>query len=157
MRKDIIDLFRDSDAKLTEAPSPQAWTRLERRLNSRRPSVRRHARRVSLHRSLGMVAGLALVMGVIAGLVWLAERPGAVILAQQNQPIGLEDLAFQSTPEADFQVADIVLRHPVQSTNTITEGRPQQKLIVKGASPASPITPIDTTGELDPDRQETGR
>ena len=78
MRKDIFDLFRERAAQIEETPSPQAWNRLERRLNSRRPSVRREARRVSLHRSLGMVASLALVLGLRA-LLKSASRKGTIL------------------------------------------------------------------------------
>ncbi|MCB0638391.1 MAG: hypothetical protein KDC54_17295, partial [Lewinella sp.] len=133
MRKDIFDLFRERAAQIEETPSPQAWNRLERRLNSRRPSVRREARRVSLHRSLGMVASLALVLGLIAGLVWLAERRPAAAFAQQGTPTVIEDLALHTSDAADFPVPEIVQRDPdIQASNPITEGRPQQKLIVKG-------------------------
>jgi hypothetical protein len=158
MRKDIFDLFRESAAQLEESPSPQAWNRLERRLNSRRPSVRRSARRVSMYRSLGMVAGLALVLGMVAGLTWLTSQRTTQVMAHQALPLEVEDLALPTTEATDFQVAEIVQRHPaVQPQRPIPEGLPQQKLIVKGEPAPTPAPPMDTTRENEQDWQEMGR
>lgn len=157
MAQDIFDLFRNNQDKLNEAPSPQAWNRLERRLNSRRPSVRRHAKRVSLHRPLGMVAGLALLLTLVAGLIWLSNRRPAEYMAQNYAPVKLEHLAMNAEEAVDFQVADIVRRHPVQPARTVAEGLPRRKLVVKGEAAPRRQPSGDTSRQSDKEAWEMSR
>ncbi len=147
-KKDIFDLFRDNEHRLHEAPSPQNWGRLEKRLEARRAAQVRQ-RYVYFRQPLGMVAGLALVMGLAVVFLWLANSSSPnTQVAILGHPVNLEELdnAAPST-SADWEVAGLVVERPASLEQSIAEGsRPQQTLMVKnGPRPVSaPSMPTDS-------------
>lgn len=142
-KNNIFDLFRDNQDRLNEAPSPQTWNRIEKRLEARRAAQTRR-RFVYFRQPMGMVAGLALLMGLAVAFMWLANPgPGNEQIAALGQPTNLEDLDLNSsTAVPDWEIAEIAVKTPVQQQKTITEGsRPQQQLVVRNTPRPANTTP----------------
>lgn len=125
--KDIFDLFRESKHKLDEAPSPQAWRRLEKRLDTRR--VHRGG---SIIRIMSMAAGVLLLIGVFSLLPALEQNsPEEEVLALNNPPSEMEDLVVDPA-ESDQNIIKVVefsRQYQDRMVQPIEEGSSAKKLV----------------------------
>jgi hypothetical protein len=149
-KKDVFDLFKEQSEKLECPPTPQAWGRIERRIQSSRPVAQRSRMR-SLPRPLGIAAGLALLLGLSVVFMWLTEQKVAGPLAQstessfvlEERPLALEESA----------VSDVELLHThvkITPQKPIVEGTSTQRLVAKNEVPQErnqtrPSPSVDTT------------
>jgi hypothetical protein len=130
-RKDIFDLFRDNEHKLSTPPSTRSWRRLERRLDSHR---NRH--RGLLGGTFGMVAAVALLC-VFAFLITIGfgEQRNRLLALNNKSFSQLESLTFT---DADFNldaaVQQVVFAQQAQANRQrpISEGTALQKLVPNG-------------------------
>lgn len=131
-RKNIEDLFRDNQHKLSQAPSGQSWRRLERRLDDRR--VYRMRPRPG-YRILSMAAAL-LFLAVFAFLLVIGFGDQRSRLMALNQsPKGLEQLDAEGSDYdriAVSQQAMVSQYAQAQRQRTISEGMAWQKLVPSG-------------------------
>jgi len=160
-KKDIFDIFREKAAELEQEPTPQAWSRIERRIQSARPTVRRTPMR-RLPRPLGIAAGLALLMGLSVVFLWLAdaEQRQAVALAQHEGPLEVEELVIASADDEVVEVVEIAQAHPLpKSAKPIIEGQATQRLVAKNESraPRMQVTPSPSDSTFGESEQRTGR
>ncbi|MEM1217993.1 MAG: DUF6265 family protein [Bacteroidota bacterium] len=107
----IDELFRANQHRLEQAPSPQAWKRLDRRLSEHRQA---RVRTINPWRNwLGIAAGLALLLGV-ASVLLFTQAPGETMTAEAVERYS-EELQPTSTaanypvlsPERDYPGSDI--------------------------------------------------
>lgn len=125
--KDIFDLFRESKHKLDEAPNPQSWRRLEKRLDTRRAT-----RGSSLYRIMGMAAGVLLLIGVFSLLPALDQKsPENEVMALNHPPSEMEDLVVD--PAVDDQniikVVEFSRHYQDRMVQPIDEGSSSKKLV----------------------------
>lgn len=129
-RKDIFDLFRDNEHKLSHAPSPRTWRRLERRLDSHR-SRHRH----SFVRSLAIVAAVVvLAVFTFMATIGFGEQRGR-LFALSGHNSQLEQLTYSDTDfdqATSIQMAMIAQHAQEQRRGTISEGTALQKLVPNG-------------------------
>lgn len=159
-KKDIFDLFREKASELEQEPTPQAWARIERRIQSNRPTVRRAQVR-RLPSPIGIAAGLALLMGLSVVFMWLAEAEQQPdVLAQADVALEIEELVLTSAEDEVVELVEIATANPQpRPVKPIIEGNANQRLVAKNDAVLTPIeiTPsrIDTA---DGEREErTGR
>lgn len=125
--KDIFDLFRESNHKLDEAPGPQAWRRLEKRLDTRRAS-----RGNSLYSIMAMAAGVLLLIGVFSLLPAL-DKPKLdhEAVAMNTPPSEMEDLVV--IPADDDQniikVVEFSRQYQDRMVQPIEEGSSAKRLV----------------------------
>lgn len=160
-KKDLFDLFREKATELEQEPTPQAWSRIERRIQSGRPTVRRTQVR-RLPSPLGIAAGLALVMGLSVVFLWLAEteKNQQAILAQSDRPLQVEELVLNTIDDEVREVVDIAQANPLPVPNKpIVEGKSTQRLIAKNEANIAPIpvTPATLDSTFEETEQRTGR
>jgi hypothetical protein len=80
--KDIFDLMREQSEQLTEAPSTEAWKKLERKLKTtRRPKRTRQPVRLQLA-AVSVLIGLLLIIGIVG---WMAALQQEQILRGRDQ------------------------------------------------------------------------
>lgn len=160
-KEEFFDQFRKKAEELEQEPSPQAWSRIERRIQSNRPSIRRTPVR-RLPRPMGIAAGLALLMGLSVVFLWLAdaEQHQVEALAMQELPLEVEELVINTTDDEVAEVVEIAQANPQpKPVKPIIEGEPTQRLVAKNELSPNPIqitpSPSDSTfGEAE---QRTGR
>lgn len=160
-KKDIFDLFREKSSELEQEPTPQAWNRIERRIQANRPKVRR-ARVRRLPSAFGIAAGLALVMGLSVVFIWLAEadQNQQQFLAQNEGPLQVEELVLSPVDDEVKEVVEIARANPQPTlSKPIVEGKSSQRLIAKNEAniapiPMSPTRSDSTLGEME---ERTGR
>ncbi len=125
--KDIFDLFRESKHKLDEAPSPQAWRRLEKRLDTRRAT-----RGSSIYRIMAMAAGVLLLIGVFSLLPALDQKTADTdVVALNNPPSEMEDLVVDPA-DADQNIIKVVefsRQYQDRMVQPIDEGSRAKKLV----------------------------
>lgn len=131
-RKDIFDLFRENEHKLTSPPSTHSWRRLERRLDNHR-----HRQQHSIFRPLAMVAAIAL-LAVFTFLITIGfgeQRNRLFAFNNRAQP-SLEQLTYTdaAAEEGDIQLIMVAQHAQQERRSTISEGTAQQKLVPKGQS-----------------------
>ena len=113
-QKDIFDLFRDNQHKLDERPPLHTWRHLEQRLHQHR---RRN--RLSLYRSLAMVAAVLVLVIFIALFSSLLHRNEGQLMAAGQTPLELE--ALETTTQ------DVVAYQAVEATRSYQE-RPEKTI-----------------------------
>ena len=119
--KDISAVFRENEYKLHEPPSPKSWHRLERKLDAHR---RRN--RVSLYRSLAMVAGVLILVVMITLFSLVASRQFNLL---SDRPASIESLP---PAEGELKARQIVSYSKVYAdlaTNPVTEGERDRRLV----------------------------
>jgi hypothetical protein len=80
--KDIFDSFREQSEQLSEAPSTEAWQKLERKLKTtRRPKRTRRPVQMQLV-VVSAIIGLLMIMGIVG---WMAARQQEQILRSREQ------------------------------------------------------------------------
>ncbi len=160
-KKDIFDLFREKASDLEQEPTPQAWSRIERRIQSSRPSVRRTPVR-RLPTPMGIAAGLALLMGLSVVFLWLAEAEKTTpTYAQEKLKLEVEELILTPVKDNVAAIVEIAKANPLpKPVKPIVEGNANQRLIAKNELAPTPleITPSrsdsSTTNEV---QERTGR
>ncbi len=121
--KDIFDLFRENQHKLSRKPSPQTWQKLERRLN-RRNLHSGHSGWVSL------AAAVLLLVGVIGLLTLFANQQQKRDMASvQPKPV-LEDLQVPAHPQEMLQAVEFCRLYCKPGSEKIQEGTSGQRLVV---------------------------
>ncbi len=148
-QKDLFDLFRDNQHKLNEMPSPQAWRRLERRLDSRRRFPRHDRQR---WRPLMMAAALLLlaVITFLFSLVLENRRP-AYLAANTEAPLPMEDLTFTDVDRSMLRAVEFTRKYQDRLSNPIEEGSPDRRLVpsddVRDAIRRNPRAPLSSRPE----------
>lgn len=125
--KDIFDLFRESRHKLDEAPNPQAWRRLEKRLDTRRA---KHGG--SIYRIMAMAAGVLLLIGVFSLLPALDQKTATTdVVALNNPPSEMEDLVVDpaDTDQNIIKVVEFSRQYQDRMVQPIEEGSSAKKLV----------------------------
>ncbi|MEZ4988217.1 MAG: hypothetical protein R2795_24845 [Saprospiraceae bacterium] len=141
-QKDIFDLFRESADALNTPPSAPTWGRIERRLQGKRPSVRR----ASVHRlppMAAVAAAFALLIGAVVVFSWVGNRPTATQNSMAvSTPIVVEDLAITLGGTDAMAIAEIAISHPQPApTKPIQEGKAGQKLMARSEQPSFRTAP----------------
>lgn len=120
--RDIFDLFRENQHKLSQKPSPQTWQKLENRLNRR-----------NLHSGMtswfSIAAALLLLVGVI-GLLTLFANPQKQDLASSPVKPVLEDLQLSNHSQEMLQAVEFCRLYCKPGSQKIQEGTTGQRLVV---------------------------
>ncbi len=130
--QELFDRIREEAKTLAPQPSARAWRRLESRLDARR---RRH--RVSLYRSLGMVAAvlaLVVMLSLLAVVLDRAEDRRLIGQRLQDTPKHLQDLPIPDNSPRVIRVMEYNRSFQHEGFRTIEEGDPTKKLM-----PARPM------------------
>lgn len=126
--KDIFDLFRENKHKLDEAPNPQVWRRLEKRLDTRRAT-----RGGSIYRIMAMAAGVLLLIGVFSLLPALDQSTAqSDAVAMDAPPSEMEDLVIDPahTDPNIIKVVEFSRKYQDRMTQPIEEGSTSKKLVL---------------------------
>jgi hypothetical protein len=123
-KKDLFDLFREHQHLLDAQPSPRAWQKLERRLDSHR---RRN--RLSTLRNLSMAAAILLIALVAVVLSFAFKRNAGKLLNQS--PLAAEQLQTdQAAAEEELRLAVRAQQaERARRSGAIAEGSNHQRLI----------------------------
>ncbi len=126
IKKTISGLFRDNQHQLNEKPSPQAWRRLERKLEDHR----RH-QKVSILRQATSIAAVLALGGLITllGLLFDSQKPNALALNNYT-PEQLEDL--QVSDNEDIRIAEYIRTYRDRLTQPIAEGDFTKRITLSG-------------------------
>ncbi len=121
-QRDIFDYFREHQHQFDEAPSPRAWRRLERRLDA-------HQRRgrISLYRSLGMVAGVLALVALIVLLSVLVDQRRTEMFTEAPQQ--LEDLPLPDSDATAYRVVEFTRSYQDRMARPIEEGPASKRLV----------------------------
>ena len=114
-KKNIETLFRESEHKLTERPSSQAWRKLERKLENRRD---RH--RIMPYRYMSMAAALVALIAVVwvfGSVLNKTEAPTAV-----EMPVNFE---IEELDLVNVSPSDINRRETDEYMKKFTSAAPQ--------------------------------
>jgi hypothetical protein len=123
--KDIFDLFRDSQHKLNERPSPEAWRRLERRLDNHR-----HRNRFAMNRHYGMVAAVvALVLLVTIFSLFIDKGSNRMLAINGEQPVAVEDLLYSDVDVEALKIVEFARQYQGEVAYPVREGSQGRKLV----------------------------
>lgn len=124
-KKDIFQMLKDNQHKLNERPSPQAWRKLERRLDARR-----NRGRSNLYRNTSMAAAVLALIAVISLIAVLVDqKTGPDYLAiNQSGPVQLEELTYTDVDMEALKVVEFTNEITNRGAN-ITEGNRDQLLV----------------------------
>lgn len=154
MSKDIFDLFRKNQDKLNQKPSPKAWSRVERRIQTPLPiGKKRSIRRMRL--PMGVAAALLLMIGLMVTFLWMfGKEKEQRIYAQISFEI--EELSLDLEDQATNVIKITVKNQQLKPLKPINEGRIDQKLLVSTSKVSrqlpAPNSSIDSIRE-----EQTGR
>lgn len=124
-QKDIFDLFRNSQHKLQERPSPEAWRRLERRLDQRRS---RH--RPAISRSLAIAAAILVLIALISVLSIIVDKRASNYMALNGiGEMPMENLVFTDVDREALKVVEFTHEYQAQVAYPVREGTFGKKLI----------------------------
>ena len=129
-QKDIFDLFRENQSKLNERPSPQAWRRLESRLDAHR-----NRNRVSLYRQLFMVAAVIALVALTSLLTVLADKNQQQYQADNIYATEQLNAPAPAEQQEALKIAEFSRKSHDRMSNPIQEGAARQKLIPSKISP----------------------
>ncbi len=121
-KKDLFELFRESEHKLNQRPSSDAWRRLESRLDERRAS-----QKTNLFRQLLSIAALLILLATIAIAFSLQTNQSSKQTAS-NTPAILEDLTYSQSDNEPLKVIEFTRRHVSRLANPVAEGDADKKL-----------------------------
>lgn len=124
-KKDIFQIFRENEHKLNQKPSPQAWRKLERRLDARR-----HQGRSTLYRHSAMAAGVLALVALISLIAVLVDQKTTPNYLAVNQPgpVHLEELTYTDVDMEALRVVEFTNQAVNRGAN-ITEGNRDQLLV----------------------------
>lgn len=120
-QRDLFELFRENQRSLDERPSLQTWRRLERRLDA-------HQRRgrISLYRSLGMVAGVLALVAMIILISMVVDRQQQYLT---GAPQELEVLTSSDADPTAYQVVEFTRQYRDYMRKAVEEGTMEKKLV----------------------------
>lgn len=127
-KRDINSLFREHKNMEIE-PSPKAWRRLERKLDTHRRRGRRN-----LQRLMAMAAAFLLMIVIVLVFSMVIGHVKKDQMAyRDNTPVQLEDLV---TTDLDLEAYRVVsfTHHHQNRMSAIEEGEPDRKLVPSGLS-----------------------
>ncbi len=126
-QKDPFDLFRDNQHKLSERPSPQAWRKLEQRLDAHK---NRH-RQSWFSSHLGMVAAiLLLVVSITVISVLTNHKKEMQAGAVEAVPSQMEQLTASADQQEILKVVEFSRRYQDRLAKpTVNEGQKGKKLV----------------------------
>ncbi len=119
----ITRLFHDNQYKLNERPSPQAWRRLERRLDEHR---RQH--KSALYRYLGAAAAVVALLAVISLLGIAVDQKSTSAAASTNRTAQLEELLLADADMDAFRSVELSRQYRDYWPNMATEGNYNKRL-----------------------------
>ncbi|MEO1712031.1 MAG: DUF6265 family protein [Bacteroidota bacterium] len=121
----IDELFRANQHRLEEAPSPQAWKRLDRRLSDHRQT---RIRTINPWRNwLSIAAGLALILGV-ASVLLFTQPPGDTMTAES---VAIERYSEELEPTSTAANYPVLSPERDYSGSDVREGNRGKRLQVK--------------------------
>lgn len=122
----ISGLFQENQHKLNEAPSPQAWRRLERRLDDRR----RYGR-VSVFRQVTSIAALLAIGGLVALMALVIEpwNTKRVLATKEYTPEQLEDLNENTSGN---KIVEFIREYSDRLAQPIAEGDFTKRITLSG-------------------------
>lgn len=127
--KDITDLFKDNQHKLSERPSDRAWQKLDRRLDVHRRQTR--TKRRNLYPLLSMAAALLFLVvcvAVISDFFGKSPQTNVATTKADNATAGVAESL--ESPSAAPQALKVVFQKDYKKqARTIDEGKPNQKLL----------------------------
>ena len=127
-KKDMFDLFRESEQQLTERPSSDAWRRLEARLDEGKKEQNEQKKSV-LYRRLLSVAAVAILLVTIGLAMLLQQKQDANLTASAEMPSILEDLStYETATHEPLKVVEFTRKHVSRLANPIEEGTLDKKL-----------------------------
>jgi hypothetical protein len=115
--KDIFEQLRESSENLTEQPSAEAWTRLERKLKTVRKT--KHKRRPMMLQ-IAVVTGIFLVLVTAALATWYITHEQQMLLKGKRQFANLQFLTGEWT-FAEKKATDIMTWELRDSTTMVGE------------------------------------
>lgn len=124
-QKDISDLFKENEHKLSERPSLKTWRRLENRLDQRKQKHRK-----GLYRQL-MAAAAVFLLLLVSSAVLMTQKQNAKFVAA-NSPTALEDLSNYASNESEMgthKVMEFTRKHVSRLANPVEEGDKDKKLV----------------------------
>jgi hypothetical protein len=131
---DIFDHFKEEADKIREMPSPEAWSRIEQRLQASRPSIQRARIKTMgprLH-PMSLAAGIALILGFAVIFMWMSDQQHALAPIAQTDTLEWEELSLTPTSSNATEVIAIATSHPQPLVvNPIDEGTSNQRLVAK--------------------------
>ncbi|MEM1215431.1 MAG: hypothetical protein AAGJ82_07095 [Bacteroidota bacterium] len=147
----FFEQFRQQAEQLRQSPRPEAWQRIEQRMQPKRSQLRSVRSRLGVSpRVFSMAASLALLIGLSTILFWLGKTdsasPGPLAAAQTVTE--WEELpSLESTADTPREVVQIAVRYPrPKVAQPIVEGRPDQRLVARNATtPRRVPTDSDST------------
>ena len=127
-KRDINSLFREHKNMETE-PSPKAWRRLERKLDTHRRRGRRNVQRL-----MAMAAAFLLLIVVVLALSMAVGHIQKDQMAYRDDtPVQLEDLVVTDLDLEAYRVVSFTHHHQ-DRMSAIEEGAPDRKLVPSGLS-----------------------
>lgn len=128
-QKDIFDLFRKNQYKLSERPSARTWRRLERRLDFHK----KHGQ-TTLYRNLAMVAGILALVAIISLITVLVNNKQTNFKTLNQTPRYLEELAPGNIEGEVPKLVEFTRLYQELLTKPIAEGEPSRRLVAQSAS-----------------------
>lgn len=124
-KKDISQILKDNQHKLNERPSPQAWRKLERRLDGRR-----NRGRATVYRHTSMAAGILALVALISLIAVLVDQNSSpnYLAINQSGPVQLEELTYTDVDMEALKVVEFTNQITNRGAN-ITEGNRNQFLV----------------------------
>ena len=120
----IFSFFRKNQHKFNERPSPQAWQRLERRLDSRKTTA------TPIFRLFMMMAATITLIFLISSLVKIAEsKPQQQVVQVQELEQTDSKTLHQAILEAQFRAAN-----QEKLSKSIKEGSTKRLLVANQAA-----------------------
>lgn len=122
--KDLFDLFKDNQHKLSEQPSERSWRRLERKLDTHRQRGR-----FTFYRHFAMAAAL-LALVVFTALIsfWLGKQQTLQYAdLPAHTPAAFEQLEAENVSQTPEQITQFQKQYEAKD-NEIAEGSQGQKL-----------------------------
>ncbi len=124
--KELYELFRRNQYGLNERPSPNAWNRLERRLDAHQ-----NRQRQAFRRTLSMAAGLVFIVFIV-GLLSLYSNGKADKWDYHTQYIDQTIEANGPADQADMvKMVNLSHQYQAQLAGKIDEGNPAKKLVAR--------------------------
>ncbi|MEL7222750.1 MAG: hypothetical protein AAGJ93_15620 [Bacteroidota bacterium] len=132
--KDIFEQIKSEAQNIRETPSPEAWSRIEQRLQADRPSIERGRVRTLKQgfQPMSIAAGLALLLGLSVVFMWMTDQQQTSDPIAQASTLEWEELALTPTATQSTEPIAIAANNPQPiARKPIAEGSPNQKLIAK--------------------------
>ena len=121
--KELFELFRRNEYGLNERPSPNAWRRLERRLDNHQKRQRLNFRRI-----LSMAAALVFIIFIV-GLLSIYTKDEAARYDYHTQYLAPPKVEPKMTVHHTQKRVSRSYEYQKKITKSIQEGNPEKKLV----------------------------